>query len=447
MLAQPLQPQEPSRSANHQVFPASHSKDVATELQLARNEPVYADVMGQFLQLFTYNHGVALFELDESVPRETIVKEFEEAAAKILEVVPWLGYRVILDGVCAGSSGRFRSAVWPGDSPTRNFVRFKDCTQLCPSYDELLAAQAPTKMLEGALLCPVPGFPTPYDVAKHGDPPVFLVQVSFVKGGALVNFSNQHNVMDGTALFRVITLLASVMCGEEVPADVIEQANRDPAKVVPLYSPNDVIRDHNWLKATARPLPTMSSPRPAHWRMLRFSRKIAQQVKTIASDPIGYDPAVPFISSEDAVISLYWKCLANFRVKDGVDRTRSSRMLRAIDSRGVLKISHSYMGQLVYYSRTFLTLKELMTLPLSTIACNMRRNLLNDNTEFSVRSYATWLSGVPDKSTLIYCGPADRTIDVSLLRTIAIGRLYSRYRKVSRGSLARKDLGSRYVTS
>lgn len=413
MLAQPLQPQDAGKSLNGQATATSDFKHIADELDPVRQEPTYADVMGQFLQLFTYNHGVALFKLDETVPRNKVIEEFEQATAKILEVIPWLGYRVVREGVCDGFSGRFKSTEWPGDSPQHSFVRFKDCTGLCPSYDELVAAQAPAKMLDGGLLCPVPGFPMPYDIAEHGDPPVFLVQVSFIKGGALVNFSNQHNVMDGTGLFRVITLLASVMCGEKIPAEVIKQANRDPASVVPLYGPNDVIRDHSWLKATARPLPTTSSSRTARWTQLRFSRKIAQRVKTIASDPAGYDPAVPFVSSEDAVISLYWKCLAGFRVKDGVDRRRSSRMLRAIDSRGVLGVSHSFMGQLVYYSRTFLTLEELITLPLSSIACSMRKNLINDNTEFSVRSYATWLSRVPDKSTLIYCGPADRTTDIS----------------------------------
>ena len=413
MLAQPLQPQDVGKNFNGQLSTASDDRVFADGSYQTPNKPVYADVMGQFLQLFTYNHGVALFELNETIPRDTVVKEFEQAAAKILEAIPWLGHRVVRQGVRDGFSGRFKSAEWPGESPQRSFIKFKDCTELCPSYEELIAAQAPAKMLDGGLLCPVPGFPTPYDIAKHGDPPVFLVQVSFIRGGALVNFSNQHNVMDGTGLFRVITLLASVMCGEQIPAEVVEQANRDPASVVPLYGPNDVIRDHSWLKATARPLPTMSSPRTARWTQLRFSRKIAQQVKAIASDPVGYDPAVPFVSSEDAVISLYWKCLAGFRIKDGVDPMRSSRMLRALDSRGVLGVSQSYMGQLVYYSRTFLTLEELTTLPLSSIACSMRRNLINDNTEFSVRSYATWLSRVPDKSTLIYCGPADRTTDIS----------------------------------
>lgn len=268
-------------------------------------------------------------------------------------------------------------------------------------------------MLDGQLLCPVPGFPVRYDPEKYGDPAVFLVQCSFIKGGALVNFSNQHNVMDGSGLFRLIMLLASVMCGQEIPEKVVQQANRDPTTIVPLYNTDVAIRDHSWLRAGSRPLPQMSSPRPALWRMLSFSKSIASEVKKIASDPTGYDTEVPFISSEDAVIALYWKCLAGFRVKDGVDKTRSSRMLRAIDSRGVLKVPFDYMGQLVYYSRTFLTLEELGELPLSTIACAIRKNLTNDNTEFSVRSYATYLSTVQDKSSLIYCGPADRTTDVS----------------------------------
>lgn len=413
MLAQPLQPQDVWKTMDAELPTASQSGSAADGFHGTREEPVYGDVMGQFLQLFTYNHGVALFKLDDAIPKEITINDVQEAAAKIMDAIPWLGHRVIRERAQPGISGRFRSAEWPGDAPQRSFMKFKDCTELCPSYDELIAAQAPTKMLDGHILCPVPGFPVPYDIEKLGDPPVCLVQVNFIKGGALLNFSNQHNVMDGTGMFKVVTLLASVMNGEEISAETVEQANRDPATAVPLYGPHDTLRDHSWLKLTGRPLPIVSSPRQARWAQVRFFRKAAQQVKALAFDPVGYDPSVPFISSEDAVIALYWKCLAGFRVKDGVDPTRKSRMLRAIDSRGVLGVSHSYMGQLVYYSRTFLTLEELMTLPLSSIACSMRKNLINDNTEFSVRSYATWLSRVPDKSTLIYCGPADRTTDIS----------------------------------
>jgi hypothetical protein len=413
MLAQPLLPQDVGNPPHANMTTASHENNATAESYRAAEEPIYEDVMGQFNQLFTYNHGVALFKLDEAIPRATVTEAVQKAATKIMEAIPWLGHRVIRESSQPGVSGRFRSAKWSGDELQRSFLKFKDCTELCPSYDELDAAQAPTKMLDGQVLCPVPGFPMPYDFEKLGDPPVCLVQVNFIKGGALLNFSNQHNVMDGTGMFRVVTLLASVLNGEEVPSETIEQANRVPGTVIPLYGPRDSIRDHSWLKLTGKPLPLVSSPRPARWAQVRFSRKAAQQVKSLASDSVGYDTSVPFISSEDAIIALYWKVLAGFRVKDGVDPTRKSRMLRAIDSRGVLDISHSYMGQLVYCSRTFLSLGELMKLPLSSIACSLRKNLITDNTEFSVRSYATWLSQVPDKSTLMYCGPADRTTDIS----------------------------------
>lgn len=413
MLAQPLRPQDISSPVNIGVSTDGQGTSATAIRSEPCKEPIYEDVMGQFLQLFTYNHGLALFKLDEGISHATIADDIRIAAAKIIKAIPWLGHRVIREGARPGFSGTYRSAEWPGDSPQRSFIRIKDCTELCPSYDELAASQAPTKMLDGQVLCPVPGFPMPYKVDELGDPPVCLVQINFIKGGALVNFSNQHNVMDGTGMFKVITLLASVLNGDPISAETIDQGNRNPATAVPLYGPEEHIRDHSWLKWSGKLPPTNSSPRPARWSQLRFSRKAAQKVKAIASDRNGYDPTVPFISSEDAIIALYWKCLAKFRIKDGVDASRRSRMLRAIDSRGVLKVSHSYMGQLVYYSRTFLTLEELQTLPLSTIACSMRKNLINDNTEFSVRSYATWLSKVPDKSTLIYCGPADRTTDVS----------------------------------
>jgi hypothetical protein len=383
-----------------------------TSKEMAK-EPIYADVMGQFPQLKTYNHGTALFKLSNDTSREAVVKELEDAAAKIVEKIPWLAQRVAHEGVRPGHSGTFKVAEWPEHLPPNKLLRVKDCTELCPSYDELVAAKCPVQMLDGKIICPVPGFPQTYDESTMGPAPACVIQINFIKGGALLIFSNQHNVMDGTGIFQVVALLSLAMNGKEIPPEAIKQGNRDPATAIPLYGPEVSIRDHSYLKALP-PSQTPPAPlAPAKWAQIRFFKKALPKLKALASDPVGYDASVPFISSGDAVSALYWKCLAKARVANGQDPTAVSKFSRTIDSRGVMGVPASFMGQMVYFSPTWLKYQELVDLPLSAVTSRMRKNLNDVNTEYAVRSYATYIAGVPDKTTLAYTGPFNRAIDIS----------------------------------
>jgi hypothetical protein len=374
-------------------------------------QPSSHDVMGQFPQLKTFNHGTALFKIDDS-SREAVTRDLEAATAKIEAAIPWLAQQVVHEDVRPGHSGIFRVAPWPSHLAPNHILRVKDCTELCPSYDELSKAQCPVQMLDANLICPVPGFPITYDTEKMGPAPACLITINFIKGGALLTFSNQHNVMDGTGIFQVVGLLASVLNGESISEEAIKEGNRDPSTVVPLYGPDEEIRDHSYLKAPAalsKP-PTLA---PAKWAQIRFLRKTIPSLKKMATDPDGYDQSVPFISAGDAVSALYWKCLAKARIAGGQDSAATSKFSRTIDPRSVLGVSNSYMGQMVYFSPTWLTYQELVDLPLSAIASKLRKNLNDVNNEHAVRSYATYIAGIPDKTTLAYTGPFNRALDIS----------------------------------
>lgn len=374
-------------------------------------DPTHQDVMGQFPQLRTFNHGTALFKVEDS-NRDAIVRDLEAATAKIESAIPWLAQQVVHEGVRPGHSGTFRVAPWPSHLPPNRLLRVKDCTDLCPSYGELSRSQCPVQVLDGNVICPVPGFPIIYDTEKLGPSPACLITINFIKNGALLTFSNQHNVMDGTGIFQVVGLLASVLNGKEIPRDAIEQGNRDPSTVIPLYGPDEPIRDHSYLKASA----ITSKPAalaPAQWAQIRFLRKTIPSLKQLATDKDGYDQTVPFISAGDAVSALYWRCLAKARVAAGQDPTATSKFSRTIDPRSVLGVPNSYMGQMVYFSPTWLTYQELVDLPLSAVASKLRKNLNDVNNEHSVRSYATYIASIPDKTTLAYTGPFNRALDIS----------------------------------
>lgn len=377
--------------------------------------PIYADVLGQWPQLKTYNHGVALFKLKDGVSRETLQSEVEKATDKVTTAIPWLGERVVHKDVQPGNSGRFETAPWPEESKPSSIVRVRDCSDELPSYEEFLQAEMPVQWLKADLLCPVPGFPQTYDESRIGGAPACLVQITWIKGGLLINFSNHHNVMDGTGLFQFIALFALALNGRDFPAEMIEQGNRDRSTVVPLYPADQEIKDHSFLRAAppAAPASLPAPSSPAKWLALRFHKEAIAGIKAMATDPAGYDKSVPFVSTGDGVSALYWKTLAKARISAGVDSSTTSKFSRTIDARSAVGVPFSYMGQMVYSSATWLTLKELSELPLSTIASMLRKNLNDANTEYAVRSYATFLAGEPDKSKLAYTGPFNRATDIS----------------------------------
>ncbi|KAH6658937.1 trichothecene biosynthesis acetyltransferase [Truncatella angustata] len=366
----------------------------------------FEDVVGQFPQLKSYNHGF------------DVVTALEAAITDIVANIPWLGEQVVHECGINGSSGIIRTAPWPTDLDVANRILYvKDHTEVCPSYDELLENSGPVSMLDGSLLCPLPGFPLSYDVAKIGGAaPVVAVQASFIRGGVIINFSNQHNVMDASGMFVFIMLLAIAMQGKSLPQAYIDQANSDRTKVIPLLEPGEPLRDHSHLlKQVDLPPSVKAPPIPSEWAFFRLRQDGIPQIKAAASNKDEFEAPVTYISTNDALCAFYWKRLATVRLKNGsVNPSASSKFSRAIDARAAVGAPPAYMGQLVYHAATRATYQELGSaeLTLSRLASRMRIDLDASNNEWAVRSYATFLAGVSDKSQLVYAGGLNPTLDV-----------------------------------
>jgi hypothetical protein len=221
----------------------------------------YQDVIGQFPSLKCYNHGLLVFPLADDISRDEVIASLKAATAKIISQIPWLGDQVIHEGQEPGNSGVFKTAPWPIDRPPNTLVYVKDCTDLCPSYETIATAQAPASMLDGRILCPFPGFPLSYREDEIGPAPVAAVQANFIRGGVILNFSNQHNMMDASGMFVFMALLATAMCGQDLPKEIAAAANLDRAKVIPLLDPDEPIRDHSHLHKPSVPaaLPALSA--------------------------------------------------------------------------------------------------------------------------------------------------------------------------------------------
>lgn len=400
------------------------------------DETQYADVLGQFPILKTYHAVIALFPLKEKTLRDSVVQALEDGIDRLVTQIPWLADQVINEGKTTGSSGVFKLAPWPSSEPPNKILRVKDCSDLVPIYEEIIKAKGPISLLDGNILCPVPGFPLSYNESDIGPAPVVIVQANFIEGGLLLNFSFQHNIMDMTGLFTFMSHLATTTQRMEISAQVIKNANLERRKVVPLFGPSDEpIRNHDHLlirKSTdtlplysKEPIATQITPpappvRPATWVYFRISMSFVAEIRAKASagdpDCQPWPPTttpVSFVSTNDALSAFYWKRLSTVRLGNGYEPSAVSKFSRAIDARKAVGVPREYMGQLVYFAATFLSLKEITESSLSAITHRLRADLNDVNNAYSVRSYATFLAGVQDKSTLAYGGPFNRDLDIA----------------------------------
>ncbi|KAK3320575.1 transferase family-domain-containing protein [Cercophora scortea] len=371
---------------------------------------VYQDVIGQLPILKTYNHGSLGFPVPDESAREPLILALQAACDKIAANFPWLAGAVAHEGVSPGNSGLFRPIPWPATATSPNkILHVQYCDDIAPSFKEILDAGAPVSMLDGKLLAPYDGFPARYTESPENPAPVIATQATFIRGGMILTFCSQHNMIDATGMFQIINMFANALNGEDFSPQAIESGNRDRATVIPLLAPGEPAKDLQHLKV-AQPLtfplpspPSTPGKKPT-WAYFRLFRAAVPAIKEKASEREGYDPSVPFLSSNDALSAFYWKCISSIRLRNGRSPETVSKFSRAIDGRRVMGVPQEYLGHMVFHSATRKPLGEVASAPLSTLACALRRDLNNANTAFAVRSYATLIANEPDKARILYGG-------------------------------------------
>lgn len=381
-------------------------------------EAQYQDVIGQFPFLNAFSHVVLGFHVDDTVPRESIITGLQKAVDTIALQIPWLAGTVIHENVAPGNSGVFRAAPWPPGKLPNKLLRVKICDDIVLPFQDLVAAWAPISMLDGAVLAPYPGLPQGYQATTSEPPPVACFQANFVKGGLLLTCSAQHNMIDATGMLQLYQLLAVAMTDNKLPQKMVDAALLDRTTAIPLLGPNDPpMSDHSHLKRSSTSLATRATSKANYkWAYFRLHEDDISTLKTRASSGEGYDTAVPFISTNDALSALYWQRIAHIRLlqhSSSLSPQSMSKFGRAIDVRRTMGVPSEYLGHMVYHTSTYLPLSSIATSPLSTIACALRKSLTESNRPHHVRSYATYLSKEPDKSTLLYGGKYNPETDIA----------------------------------
>ena len=302
-------------------------------------------------------------------------------------------------GQTSTNSGIYEIVPYPPHE-NKSPVRQKDCSELCPSYEQIVNADAPFAMLYGDVLCPMKGMGYAYDSST--ELPVFIVQANFITGGLLLCFASMHNALDMNGQGLVLKLFASAGRGEELDSALVEGGNADADVIVPLLKPGEPALLHETMR---RPSTLNTSgqragpPRPAIWAYWRFPQDALAELKKSASS------GETWVSTNDAITAFLVQRLTAVRVAGGrVAANEEVYLQRAVDSRSVLQspVPQGYMGHLVAVAETaWQSAHEVYESSLADAAIKARESLREVNDHF-VRSLATLISTTEDKTTIFY---------------------------------------------
>ena len=405
-----------------------------------RNFARYQDIFGQLRLLKSYTQFVLCFPVPEGTSRESVVEALQSASLKVTSTFPWLAAKVINEGSGLDNSGVFKLAHCPKWESPNTILRIKDCSDVCPSYAEILEAKGPIKFFDPAVLCPCVAFPQSYQESEEDPASVLALQANFVKGGLILDVAAQHNIMPGGGLMQVLTLLARVMCGQDITPFEIEQGNLDRRNMIKLLGDEEPLIDlSRYRRPSLLGIPIPSVPAPnGKWCTFRFSAKKTSALKSTASDSSKFVDGITFVSSNDTLTAFFWKRIAAIRLRRLSNPQAVSKFVRAVDVRSTMRVPNEYMGHMVYNTYSVLTMQEVEQMSLSTLASVMRKNLQDDVNEYAVRSFVTLIDRTPDRTTIMYGGDMDPDRDVAF-SSIAQSDIYNvNFGKLGKPALFRR---------
>ncbi|KAI2464008.1 hypothetical protein F4781DRAFT_425870 [Annulohypoxylon bovei var. microspora] len=395
---------------------------------------IYEDVLSQFPFLNGYTHTLRAFETSPATYRETIVADIQTALDKLRSKIPWLADQVIIVNTGAGTSGFITSATWPASAPPNDVVR-ADHDADFPPLPSLLKSGGPMSSFGPANLVPCPGLPHPHGLSPI---PILIVRAVFITGGVLIVMSTHHNMIDGTGLMQLWDHLATLMNGESLSDEAIQWANEDRTQVVPLLRPGETAKDYSHL---LRPNPWPLGPPPeTTWCGFTVSRSALAEIKDRASSKT----EGAFVSTDDALSAFCWQRICAVRLSSGrCHATQLSKFGRAINARRAVGLPDAYLGQMVVHATTRLSLGDVVGSSVSELAAMLRHDLEDARTEWSVRSCATFMAGVSDKSRLLYGGLYNPATDIGGSSLLTWGDRPFRMGALGESKMFRKPDGPR----
>lgn len=393
------------------------------------------DVLGQMTFLKSYTIITLGFPLDETPGAfETVLKDLEEAAGKLVSAFPWAAGHVIREGAGPGVTGLATVIAYPqGERPTPLIHR--DCAEICPPFKSIVAEGAPFSMLDGGVLAVRKGLPDSYDESEE-PAPVLVIQANLVRGGLILAFQGNHNLMDMNGMGQLIRLYAKALRGETFSELEIEHGNRDRRDIIKLLGPDDEKVDLSRYIVKEAPATTQiqAPPPDIRWVYIHFPANKVAKLKAAASrhaDDAEGQP-VQWISGDDALCALLCQRITVARLQRMGTAPRAT-FCRAVNARRFLvpPIPTEYVGHVVTCVYTQVPLESpTATQDLTGLARQLRKDVLGIRS-VEIQALATALDASDDKGAFSYAANLNPAgFDLMLSSWSGLGLNHTEFGKV-----------------
>lgn len=234
-------------------------------------------------------------------------------------------------------------------------------------YEQLRAAHFPSDRISFDAIAPKM-------FGKEADSaPVMLAQANFLRGGLLLFFAVHHCVLDEVGLFNV-TKVWSSFCRGEIGLDCVTPQWFDQSPLLQ-GAGSGRLADHPeyalapegaMARAAEDPSAFYPSSEDVHSATFFFSDEALGRLKVAAtmSGSEGEEEATTWISTNDALIALFWCCITSARVADSTRSTSEIFPLfaMAVNGRNQLRppMSPDYCGNVVLIAKILAKADDLL---------------------------------------------------------------------------------------
>ncbi|KAK5657603.1 hypothetical protein OQA88_3182 [Cercophora sp. LCS_1] len=344
-------------------------------------KPFNLDIIGQPPHLHIYTQLCLCYSVpdDSDAQRQKAAEILSRGLKTLAQRIPWIAGQIIHEPSAEpGNSGIYKIAPWRDAPPL--LIRDLRGDPSAPTMEMLRKRNYPMELLDEGLIAPYMTIPGGTAGANPDDPAAVLaVQISHIRGGMLVTFVSQHQVMDLVGQMQVMRLLDMDCRGEGIPEEELEIANRDRSGVIPPIGGDELeaaVEQLGRQKVNASPSVSVPDGQDAStaaarvvWASFSFSVESLTALKAAALETA----ASPKISTDDALTAFVFQSITRARYhRLQQDPNITCTLGRAVDARRYLNIPKYYPGLLnnmVYHMHS---LQETISMPLGNLASELR---------------------------------------------------------------------------
>lgn len=275
-----------------------------------------------------------------------------------------------------------------------------------PSLHALENVDFPAKYFDEKLLCSRMTIPGTQGEKLDGTEPVFMAQMTFIKGGLLLSFIGEHAGMDAVGQCTMMDLLSQI-CNQNTLTDRQMRFGDISNSEVPIYDSSH----HIDARTEDRKIDFNEDINaPASWEYFNFPVDTLKELKNETMKDIhsGY------VSTDDCMCALICKAIDRARLRR-LKPTRIHKFARALNTRKYMNLDEHQTGVCLNMSVNNLSIGEVVEKPVAELASQIRQKILDpQQIQRSTKELATLVSRAEDKTKIMMSGPIDPAVDIQI---------------------------------